>query len=231
VTEKTGWPVPALMQDGHRGLFRWFASKPDARRLVRESAERIKMTLRHSVPTNHNPDTGIAYGYISANALDPDIVNDLQMSGDDVYFKDVLEEAQRELAREPDIQKEALADAERSAFSDEDDEFDTTLAYIKANWEGSQWEQEFNDSYQPDEPIHEGVKYVNAGYPTASCAVKYRTSWLGGALNVFITESPYITETAVECSLCVPGAGNLDQVGEGSYRCYDVPPEWRWKED
>jgi len=35
---KTGWPQPALAQDDLRGLFRWFASKPDARRRVRESA-------------------------------------------------------------------------------------------------------------------------------------------------------------------------------------------------
>lgn len=34
---KTGWPAPELMQDDHRGLFRWFASKPDARRQVREA--------------------------------------------------------------------------------------------------------------------------------------------------------------------------------------------------
>lgn len=39
--EKTGWPPPPLMQDDDRKLFRWFASKPDARRLVRESAQRI----------------------------------------------------------------------------------------------------------------------------------------------------------------------------------------------
>lgn len=34
---KTGWPEPALAQDDHRGLFRWFASKPDARMRVREA--------------------------------------------------------------------------------------------------------------------------------------------------------------------------------------------------
>lgn len=33
--EKTGWPPPALMQDDHRKLFQWFASKPGARLLVR----------------------------------------------------------------------------------------------------------------------------------------------------------------------------------------------------
>lgn len=39
---KTGWPPPALAQDDCRPLFRWFASKPDARRLVRENCERIR---------------------------------------------------------------------------------------------------------------------------------------------------------------------------------------------
>lgn len=39
---KTGWPAPALMQDDHRPLFRWLARKSDARRLVRESAARIR---------------------------------------------------------------------------------------------------------------------------------------------------------------------------------------------
>lgn len=39
---KTGWPPPPLMQDDDRKLFRWFASRLDARRLVREAAERIE---------------------------------------------------------------------------------------------------------------------------------------------------------------------------------------------
>lgn len=33
--------MPALMQDDFRPLFRWFASKPEARRLVREAVARI----------------------------------------------------------------------------------------------------------------------------------------------------------------------------------------------
>lgn len=43
---KTGWPAPALAQDDHRPLFRWFASKPDARRLVRAACVRIKERLQ-----------------------------------------------------------------------------------------------------------------------------------------------------------------------------------------
>jgi putative glutamine amidotransferase len=38
---KTGWPPPELAQDDCRGLFHWFASKPDSRRLAREAALKI----------------------------------------------------------------------------------------------------------------------------------------------------------------------------------------------
>jgi len=38
MAEKTGWPMPELMQDDCRPLFRWFASKPDSRHLARIAA-------------------------------------------------------------------------------------------------------------------------------------------------------------------------------------------------
>lgn len=41
---KTGWPPPALLQDDCRKLFCWFASRPDARRLVREVAYQISQS-------------------------------------------------------------------------------------------------------------------------------------------------------------------------------------------
>jgi len=49
VPRVTGWPAPALMQDDCRGLFRWFASKPDARRLVREALARSTWSTRVTV--------------------------------------------------------------------------------------------------------------------------------------------------------------------------------------
>ena len=36
----TGWP-PGLLQDDCRKLSNWFASKPDARKMVREAAAAI----------------------------------------------------------------------------------------------------------------------------------------------------------------------------------------------
>lgn len=38
---RTGWP-PGLLQDDCRALSRWFASRPDARRIVREVAREIE---------------------------------------------------------------------------------------------------------------------------------------------------------------------------------------------
>lgn len=39
--QKTGWP-PGLLQDDSRALSRWLASKPDARRIVRENAAKSR---------------------------------------------------------------------------------------------------------------------------------------------------------------------------------------------
>lgn len=38
---RTGWP-PGLLQDDSRELSRWFASRPDARRVVRAVAAEIE---------------------------------------------------------------------------------------------------------------------------------------------------------------------------------------------
>ena len=56
--------------------------------------------------------------------------------------------------------------------------------------------------------------------------VSYATSYLGGVLNFWIFESPHITQAATSCGICVPGAGNLDNL-TGSVTCYDVPADWR----
>lgn len=152
---------------------------------------------------NTHPETGIAFGYVAASSLDPDIVNDLQMEGTDVYYKEALKEF---------LEHERQKWAEEREGDDEpieDEEFDEDAAT-----------QRFADGYECDEPIHEGEKD----------GVKYRTSWLGGALNVWIFESPHITEKARRASPCVPGAGILDTL-DGDVTSYDVPPEWRAKDD
>ena len=81
------------------------------------------------------------------------------------------------------------------------------------------WDRTLDDRLSDvyiDEPIVEG-----------ECeGVKYRTSWLGGALHFWIFESPRIGLYS-ECSPCCPNAGDLDSPNDDGVECYDVPKGWR----
>ena len=134
---------------------------------------------------NINPKTGIAYGYISANALDDEVVEELMYGG----------QATNETADE--ARDAWLADAENIGKD----------------------ECEFWDQYCDYEPTISG-EYEG---------VVYATSWLGGALNFFILQSPVVTDKACLASPCVPNAGILDKLN-GGVASYDVPPDWRRKD-
>lgn len=150
--------------------------------------------------TNTNIETNIPFGYISANSLDSNIVSELLDDGVNVTAQECYEDW-----REGKIE-ELLESGECETRDEAEDTADCDA-------------DEFWQRYEDYEPQIEGERD----------GVKYASSWLGGALNFFILHSPHITETAQECSPCVPGAGNLDCTG--GYRCYDVPPDWRRKED
>jgi hypothetical protein len=47
--KKTGWDPPALMQDDHGGLSRWFATRPDARYVFIRNQRRKQMKYRVQV--------------------------------------------------------------------------------------------------------------------------------------------------------------------------------------
>ena len=74
----------------------------------------------------------------------------------------------------------------------------------------------------------EQESYIHGEYE----GVKYATSWLGGALNFFILESPVITTKACRASPCVPNAGILKHPEDpegGSVESYGIPEDW-WAE-
>lgn len=129
---------------------------------------------------NINPETGVAYGYISSTALDDELVDAL------LYGPQSTNQSYQEALEEW-----------KAANEDSD-------------------EQEFSDSYEDYEPIIHG-EYEG---------VTYQTSWLGGALNFFIFQSPHITDQARMASPCVPNAAILDTL-DGTITGYDVPSEWR----
>lgn len=141
---------------------------------------------------NANPTTGVRYGYISANSLHPEVLDELQQCGVDIRYHEACEELETAIRR---AVEDFFSRRETQALVD----------YALEIFE-----------YECDEPIHEG-EYEG---------VHYRTSWLGGALNVWIFESPVVGNYA-ECSPCVPGAGNLDCPDLDGVVCYDVPNGWR----
>jgi len=55
--------------------------------------------------------------------------------------------------------------------------------------------------------------------------VKYQSSWLGGALNFWIFESPYIVNGG-RASPCVPGACILNKENTGPVEGYGIPADW-----
>ena len=75
--------------------------------------------------------------------------------------------------------------------------------------------EEQMDNYYCEEPI---TAFTYEG-------VKGQTTWLGGALLLWIFDSPY-TGTFQLCSPCVPNACSLDQPEDGGYAGYTVPTHW-----
>lgn len=156
------------------------------------------MTMTMTMEPNVNPETGIRYGIISANALDPEIIDEIQRTGRDAHWEQRLEE----------LRLETNADVEDGLISE--DEFDASL---------DRRIEECSDRFYDDEPVH---KFEIDG-------VKGQTTWLGGALLVWIFKSPVISTVRL-CSPCVPNAGNLDNPDPDGYQAYDVPLDWRYTE-
>lgn len=75
---------------------------------------------------------------------------------------------------------------------------------------------ELANEWEDNEPVHEFLIDNVSG----------RTTWLGGAMLVWIFNSPF-TASAKLCSPCVPDCGDLDKRDPWGYECYDVPKDWR----
>jgi hypothetical protein len=153
--------------------------------------------------SNRNEITGIRFGYIAADKLDGDVVHEL------MYGAGAVNLSEKEAEREEVARQEAEYDAKLEVYRE-------SGVYVDVE----PFEPDLNTfESQVDEPTVEGVYE----------GVSYCSSWLGGALNFFITESPHTGEF-VACSPCAPGAADLGNPQPGGVVGYNVPPEWRWKE-
>lgn len=151
---------------------------------------------------NYNTETGIPFGTIYLNNLDPDTASWLWTEGIDLSYEEAYEDAKAEIRS--DIDQEI----QDGTFDPDEDDIEDEIALRLENLD-----------IQIDEPTIEG-EYEG---------VKYMISWLGAAPLLWVFESPF-TGRYHQCSPCVPGAGDLDSPDEDGELCYDVPPDWRRKE-
>ena len=153
--------------------------------------------------TNINPQTGVRYGVISARALNPEVIDRIEREGINLTEEQVRNHLRDEVQRVVDLGTLPQADF--------DDEVDRRL---------EEW----------SESIEECVyRFTEGNSDNPDLCVQ--TGWLGGAQLVWVFRSPHVARARL-CSPCVPNAGDLDNLdSEDGVECYDVPPEWRWKEE
>lgn len=158
---------------------------------------------------NVNPKTGIPYGYISSRSLNSDLVDDLLHGNGGV--KNFVDHSWNNV-----IEQTA---SERGFTKEKPKQGD-----IKG-WET--WLSEAKDFLEGQDPNWgQDIETEESCVSGELDGVHYQSSWLGGALNFCITESP-VTGSYSQCSPCCPNAGDLDTPNPGGFDVYDVPEDWR----
>lgn len=180
--------------------------------------------------SNMNPETGIRYGVIAGNSLDPEVLHELT-SGTSITYTNAYEDERKRLLK---IWQDEFDSSTEASASQTDPDFDvmehiqfklSVPADIEDAESFAEFKlEEFSSTWECDEQE----------YLIDKDGVKGRVSWLGGAPLVWVFEGP--TGYAAElCSPCVPGAANLDGGwlesnvdAETSYphHCYVVPRDW-----
>ena len=153
---------------------------------------------------NINPETGIRYGIVSMQNLESWVQDELDAHGEDLRYNAARAEKRAELENE----------AFGMEFDDPED---------REDWVEEQLDR-WNQEYECDEPIVALKR--DEGTPNE---LHVQTTWLGGAQLLFVFRSPHTGPHRL-CSPCVPNCGDLDNPDENGEICYDVPPDWRWKD-
>ncbi len=176
---------------------------------------------------NTNPKTGIRYGIISANSLNQDLLHELLYHvGTDLDYMEAQKEAQAAL----EIEAEHIEEEVRIALAE-------IGGWTEREYEAA-WDREVEAAYNRlgfddrEDFIESSLGREMDGYycEEPKTAFEYqgvtgRTTWLGGAMLVWIFDSPNVS-TFDLCSPCVPGACELDSPNPDGYTGYTVPNDW-----
>jgi hypothetical protein len=178
--------------------------------------------------TNTNPETGIRYGCIYLNSLDPDVAEELWTGGKNISelqaYKDIEAEIERDADNIEDEVRTAIAECDPSLVGNED--------WFERRCEDA-WNAAGYDSREDyiDSRIDAEMQDFTCEEPTISGTyegVKYEISWLGGAPLLWALESPTISKARL-CSPCCPGAIDLNSLDD-DYEGYGIPDDWRAEE-
>lgn len=191
---------------------------------------------------NINPETGIRYGVVAVNNLDPALVQELWYGPDarDLSYEKAIVDLEVKFGAEWDSAMEDaeiaasevdahMGDEERTKFIEQhmaDAGFrwgfqDHATDLTREEWVEAQIESEA-EFLEIDEPVIKGELE----------GVKYLLTWLGGAPLLTVLEGP-VGYAARLCSPCVPNAADLDsgysdvEDSEFVHECYIVPLSWK----
>jgi hypothetical protein len=187
----------------------------------------------HGKPApNQDIETGIHFGVISRNDVDPDSLEDVYSNGTDLTYESAKEEAQSVIRQavsgiNENTSEDDVLRALQNAYSAIDlpksiaqlrdllDEEPLTRADVAFDLIWYDVEQDWNDSYQSDESAY---RYESDGLILE----------LGTDGDIFVIKSPFYTLCA-ECSPCAPNAGYLTD--SGIMKAYCLPEQWFNEDD
>ncbi len=184
---------------------------------------------------NIHEKTGIAFGILHGNSV-PELLDEICMNGTDETFEAYRQELAdgivgclKDAEPNEDAMREELAAflddisfcAEKLVSNIDCEELVQTRAgesidgmeIIDALGDCGLW-----DNYESDENQHSYTLDSQLG------PVKLLVSYLGGAPNIWVCESPYVA-TCRKCSPCIPNGGDLDSPSEHGEMAYCLPPD------
>lgn len=187
---------------------------------------------------NVNPVTGMRYGVASGNNY-PDLVDHIMQNGRDLAYEYFVSEIKASFESYVDqtshdndrvfIQSEiesVLNDINLWSKLDQDDLDAMVTAVLEPSSNESLGERLYS-------LIEDNLQYENysdnASYELEENGCKYGLSSLGGAILIWVYESPSVVYVNSLCSPCVPNGGDLDSglTDQGSgYQCYGIPENW-----
>lgn len=183
---------------------------------------------REGKPTpNQDPDTGIHYGVIPANDLDHWCVEQIVSCGDDLTYKEAIEDF---LA--------TIRAAVRVARTHPQDAADELKAWLKdyvwhQDWEELAADLLANPTASEDEDVQSVFDAIEQDwsdhYESDGSTYEYSddevTLTLHPDNDIFVLKSKYYT-LCRECSPCAPNAGYLTDQSGGYMKSYCLPQSW-----